>query len=256
VFHLNKKNTQKELKMKKLVNLVVIALFAITMRVCAQLSIYSSTPGAGWQSVTDVLDYNGNPIGDNWSNDGPEAGIMNFLNGSGAWVGYSASPVIPLNRIQYWGLDATTPDPSFGVTFGGLSLATLLAEKAGYAHQNISSYGNGSLVTLFLGSASPGATANIPAGNWYLTLTSPAGVFSSEQGSVLQNVFVARDQAYPNVLYVGFEDLSSHALGREPDFNDHILKLETQHVPEASTWAAIVMMVVGGGFVIWRRRSQ
>jgi len=245
------------LKVLKTFIFAIIAMMFIQVS-HAQLSVYSSNPLASWTPVTDILDNNGNPIGDSWSFDAPEAGIFQFLTGTGAWVGYQYSPNIPLSRIEYWALNATTPDPSFALVSFGDAKVMLLAEWAGSAGVNSSGYRmtTGIIGSLFLGPDQPGALSTLPGGTSYLNLTSPAGVFDSQFGGTVQNVFLARDRLNPNVIYGGFEDLNMDR--REPDFQDHVVRfenvLESESVPEPSTYGAIGFMVMIGAWVVLRRK--
>ncbi|HTI69115.1 MAG TPA: hypothetical protein VMF06_04080 [Candidatus Limnocylindria bacterium] len=262
----------------------LLSTLVVTSAVAAvdPLSVAGSV-GAGWQSFVSPNE-DGVPFWDVPSADGSGYNVGYFLTGTGGYSSNANSPRLDPSKLTYWGYSSGLAD--LAVTLSTLLnvSANLKIEVAGLAGQNSVGYYTGnslsSFTTLFNGSSVIGSTTSFtPNGSFGLAIKTPVrsssnpDIFASQanlntDSSVRNNQDVAIFK-YVNgattTFYVGFEDTpyttlgeytsSSHNIG---DFNDVILQLSVQTVPEAGTWAAIgavVGIAALQGYRIHRKRA-
>jgi hypothetical protein len=239
--------------MKKLLAGLLMVLFVAS---AAGADTVFGTGGAAFQAWV-AADQNGTPYWDNNSVDSAlAANVGNFVNSTGA---FSATG-LNLGNLPTWGIgvNAATADNNFAFHTDGIQNTTsMLLELAGNASSNELGYyltaAPNTLISLFAGSATVGATALFnPGGDYGFYLRTGAGdIFRTQKdvgGADEFQHFALFQNAAGFIL--GAEDIASFTAS-DRDYNDMIVKFA--NVPEPGTLILIGIGLIGFGRYVRRK---
>jgi len=214
-------------------------------------------PGSFYSFGSITLNENGVPYWDQKSKDGAQKNIGFQLQNLGL------SP-------DFYAVGGSSAPSSFYFTQNGVNdSAVMLIEIA--ANSGINEFGwyatgnTSTLHPIFAGSDSPITSATFdPAASYGFYLKSGSYTFFTQSGnntggeSPYQHfaLFSSNQTPGSEVYYLGMEDLPASARGIEclGDYNDMLVKITTNPIPEPSTYLLLGSALVGLGF--FRRRRK